>query len=142
MESVCNKYRQLYENTKGTTPHCVKTVAVLNSLGKIRKWGCHMVHHALYQKQNYSYAGVIEALSGAPFDVRFISFDEIVESPDILCDIDVIINIGDTDTVHTEIILFWRVQRVKLILVKERRRSLPMKEPRSWYKGIKRFRWL
>ncbi len=26
-----------------------------------------MVHHALYQKQNYSYAGIIEALSGAPF---------------------------------------------------------------------------
>ena len=40
-------------------------------LGRARSWGCHMVHHALYQKQNYSYAGVIEALSGAPFDVRF-----------------------------------------------------------------------
>ena len=34
---------------------------VLNSWGKIRSWGCHMVHHALYQKQNYSYAGIIEA---------------------------------------------------------------------------------
>ena len=41
-------------------------VAVLNSWGRARSWGCHMVHHALYQKQNYSYAGVIEALSGAP----------------------------------------------------------------------------
>lgn len=101
VESVCNEFRQLYENTKGTTPHCVKTVAVLNSWGKIRKWGCHMVHHALYQKQNYSYAGVIEALSGAPFDVRFISFDEVVENPNVLSDIDVIINVGDADTAHT-----------------------------------------
>ena len=43
----------------------MKKVAVLNCWGKMRAWGCHMVHHALYQKQNYSYAGVIEALSGA-----------------------------------------------------------------------------
>ena len=60
-----------------------------------------MVHHALYQKQNYSYAGVIEALSGAPFDVKFISFDDIRENPGILDDIDVIINVGDGDTAHT-----------------------------------------
>ena len=60
-----------------------------------------MVHHALYQKQNYSYAGIIEALSGAPFDVQFISFDDIEANPDILKDIDVIINVGDADTAHT-----------------------------------------
>ena len=92
---------QLYENAKGTTPYCVKTVAVLNSWGKMRSWGCHMVHHALYQKQNYSYAGVIEALSGAPYDVKFISFDDIRANADILNDIDVVINVGDGDTAHT-----------------------------------------
>ena len=101
VESVCNEFRELYENIKGTTPYCVKTVAVLNSWGKMRAWGCHMVHHALYQKQNYSYAGIIEALSGAPFDVKFISFDDIRENPAILDSIDVIINVGDGDTAHT-----------------------------------------
>ena len=101
VESVCNEFRTLYENIKGTTPYCVKTVAVLNCWGKMRAWGCHMVHHALYQKQNYSYAGVIEALSGAPFDVRFISFDDILANPDVLKDIDVMINVGDADTAHT-----------------------------------------
>ncbi len=101
VESVCNEFRELYENIKGTTPYCVKTVAVLNSWGKMRAWGCHMVHHALYQKQNYSYAGIIEALSGAPFDVKFISFDDIRENPAILDTIDVIINVGDGDTAHT-----------------------------------------
>ncbi len=40
--------------------YCVKTVAVLNSWGKARSWGCHMVHHALYQKQNYSCAGAVD----------------------------------------------------------------------------------
>ena len=101
VESVCNEFRELYENIKGTTPYCVKTVAVLNSWGKMRAWGCHMVHHALYQKQNYSYAGIIEALSGAPFDVKFISFDDIRENPALLDGIDVIINVGDGDTAHT-----------------------------------------
>ncbi|MFR7394302.1 MAG: lacto-N-biose phosphorylase central domain-containing protein [Blautia wexlerae] len=42
-----------------------------------------MVHHAIYYKQNYSYFGIIEALSGAPFDVSFISFDDIRENPEI-----------------------------------------------------------
>ena len=101
VESVCNEFRELYTNIKGTTPYCLGTVAVLNCWGKMRSWGCHMVHHALYQKQNYSYAGVIEALSGAPFDVRFISFDDIKANPRVLDGIDVIINVGDGDTAHT-----------------------------------------
>lgn len=77
VESVCEEFRTLYENIKGTTPYCVKRVAVLNSWGRMRAWGNHMVHHAIYYKQNYSYAGIIEALSGAPFDVKYISFDDI-----------------------------------------------------------------
>ena len=101
IESVCNEFRELYENIKGTTPYCVKRVAVLNSWGKMRAWGSHMVHHALYQKQNYSYAGIIEALSGAPFDVKFISFDDIRNDATILDSIDVIINVGDGDTAQT-----------------------------------------
>ena len=101
VEQVCNEFRTLYANVKGTTPYCVKKVAVLNCWGKMRAWGCHMVHHALYQKQNYSYAGIIESLSGAPFDVVFINFQDILDNPAILDDIDVIINVGDADTAHT-----------------------------------------
>ena len=101
VEQVCNEFRTLYANVKGTTPYCVKKVAVLNCWGKMRAWGCHMVHHALYQKQNYSYAGIIESLSGAPFDVVFINFQDILDNPAILDDIDVIINVGDADTAHS-----------------------------------------
>ena len=101
VQSVCEEFRELYENIRGTTPFCFKTVAVLNAWGRARSWGCHMVHHALYQKQNYSYAGVIEALSGAPFDVKFISFDDIKANPSVLDGIDVLINVGGGDTAHT-----------------------------------------
>ncbi|MCD7807585.1 MAG: 1,3-beta-galactosyl-N-acetylhexosamine phosphorylase [Lachnospiraceae bacterium] len=101
VESVCEEFRLLYDNIKGARPYCVKTVAVLNCWGRMRAWGCHMVHHAIYHKENYSYAGVIEALSGAPFDVKFISFDDIMENPDILKEIDVLLNVGDADTAQT-----------------------------------------
>lgn len=101
VESVCKEFRELYDNIKGCVPYCVKKVAVLNCWGKMRAWGCHMVHHAIYFKQNYSYAGVIEALSGAPFDVQFISFNDLKENPALLKEIDVLINVGDADTAHT-----------------------------------------
>ena len=101
VESVCTEFRQLYANIKGTTPYCVKTVGVLNAWGRARSWGCHMVHHALYHKQNYAYAGVIEALSGAPFDVRFLSFDDLKADPRALDGVDVLINVGGGDTAHT-----------------------------------------
>ena len=101
VESVCEEFRTLYENIKGTVPYCVKRVAVLNCWGKMRAWGNHMVHHVIYYKQIYSYAGIIEALSGAPFDVSYISFDDIRENPGILDEIDVILNVGDAYTAYS-----------------------------------------
>ena len=101
IKNVCDEFRLLYTNIKGTTPYCIKTVAVLNAWGKCRSWGCHMVHHGLYKRENYGYHGVIEALAGAPFDVKFISFDDIKADPSILDGIDAIINVGDGDTAHT-----------------------------------------
>ena len=99
VEQVADEFRDLYEKVS-TKPLNLARVAVLNCWGKTRSWGCHMVHHALYQKQNYSYAGIIEILSGAPFDVSFISFDDLRRNPEILDEIDVLINIGDEGTAH------------------------------------------
>lgn len=101
VEQVADEFRALYANVQGMEPYCIKTVAVLNCWGKMRAWGCHMVHHALYQKHNYGYAGVIEALSGAAFDVRFISFDDLLEDEGALCGVDVVLTVGDADTAHT-----------------------------------------
>ena len=101
IKEVCEEFRTLYDNIQGTTPYCVKRVAVLNCWGKMRSWGNHMVHHAIYYKQNYSYFGIIEALSGAPFDISFISFDDIKADKDILKKFDVVINVGDADTAQS-----------------------------------------
>ena len=101
IKEVCQEFRTLYNNIQGVTPYCVKRVAVLNCWGKMRAWGNHMVHHAIYHKQNYSYFGIIEALSGAPFDVSFISFDDILADKNLLKNFDVVINVGDADTAQS-----------------------------------------
>ena len=114
---VCDEFRDIYKKVKGSEqtgvaePYSFAKVAVLNAWGKMRAWGCHMVHHALYQKQNYSYAGVIEILAGAPVDVSFICFEDILNKPDILDELDVIINVGGADTAHTGGV-YWEDERI------------------------------
>ncbi len=98
---VCDEFRTLYDKVKGAKPFCFAKIAVLNCWGKMRSWGCHMVHHALYQKQNYSYAGVFEILSGAPYAVDFLSFDDVLENPDRLSEYDILMNVGGEETAHT-----------------------------------------
>ncbi|PXX48179.1 1,3-beta-galactosyl-N-acetylhexosamine phosphorylase [Hungatella effluvii] len=98
IEEICDEFRLLYENVGGQTPYNHFTVGVLNSWGKLRSWGTHMVAHAIDYKQTYSYAGVLEALSGMPFDVAFISFDDVIENPSVLKKCSVLINAGDAYT--------------------------------------------
>lgn len=101
VKQVTDEYRKIYQNIEGAVPYCIGKIGVLNCWGKMRSWGCHMVHHALYQKKNYSYAGVFEALAGMPFEVNFFSFDDIVEDETCLEHMDVLLVVGDGDTAHT-----------------------------------------
>lgn len=101
IEKVSDEFRQLYANAKECTPYNHKKVAIINAWGKARAWGNHMVHHALYQQQNYQYAGVVEILSGAPFDVHFVSFDEILDKKIILEEMDAVLIIGQAYTAHS-----------------------------------------
>jgi len=98
IEEVCDEFRLLYENVGGQSPYSHFKVGVLNSWGKIRSWGTHMVAHAIDYKQTYSYAGVLEALSGMPFDVEFLSFEDVIADPDVLKKCKVVINVGDAYT--------------------------------------------
>lgn len=97
IEKVCDEFREIYHNVKDTKPYCGLKVAILNSWGKIRSWQTHMVAHALWYKQIYSYLGIIESLSGVSVDVSFISFSDVVKNG-VPEDIDVIINAGDHGT--------------------------------------------
>ncbi len=97
VEQVCHEFRTIYHTIKGQKPYHGLKVAILNSWGKLRSWQTHMVAHAIPYKQTYSYAGILEALSGSNADVSFISFEDIKEHG-IPEDLDVIINAGDHGT--------------------------------------------
>lgn len=101
VETTTNEFRALYKNISKAKPFCSTRVAVLNAWGKMRSWGAHMVHHALYQKENKAYSGVIEILSGSAHDVDFLSFEDIKENPDILERYDTVINVGGGETAHS-----------------------------------------
>lgn len=98
IEEICDEFRLLYENVGGQKPYSHFTVGILNSWGRMRSWGTHMVAHAIPYKQTYSYAGILEALSGMAFDVKFISFDDVLENPGVLDECSVLINVGDAYT--------------------------------------------
>lgn len=97
IERVTDEFRAIYENVGGVKPYTGLTVAILNCWGSLRSWQAFMVAHALWYKQIYSYLGILEALSGAAVDVRFISFDDI-RAGGVPGDVDVIINAGDAGT--------------------------------------------
>lgn len=93
---VADEFRQLHENIKDVKPYTGIKVGILNAWGKLRSWQTHMVAHALWYQQIYSYNGILEALSGQKAEVVFLSFEDIKSG--VPEDIDVLINAGDADT--------------------------------------------
>ncbi|WP_217588231.1 1,3-beta-galactosyl-N-acetylhexosamine phosphorylase [Lentibacillus saliphilus] len=97
VENMTDEFRDIHGMIKGVTPHTELKVAVLNAWGKLRTWQTHIVAHGKWYKQAYSYHGILEALSGLPVDVTFISFEDVVNNG-VPKDVDVIINAGDVGT--------------------------------------------
>lgn len=98
VEEITDEFREMHDHVKNTAPYVAPfKVAILNSWGGQRKWMSHHVHHAIWYKQCYSYYGILEALSGLPFEVEFISFEDI-KANGISDDIGVIINAGEART--------------------------------------------
>ncbi|AZA12598.1 1,3-beta-galactosyl-N-acetylhexosamine phosphorylase [Corynebacterium choanae] len=96
MEEIVTEFRAIADAGTAEDPATTGvTVAVINAWGKLRSWQTHMVAHALPYTFTDGYVGVLEALAGLPVDVRFISFDEVIESQGaVLADVDVLINVG------------------------------------------------
>ena len=97
---ICDEFRTIYETSSKAKPHSVLTVGILNTWGVLRSWQAHMVAHELWYQQIYSYQGIYEILSGLPVNVKFISFNDVLNT-NCLDDIDVIINVGDELTAYS-----------------------------------------
>ena len=100
VEHISDEFRDIHDRTGGVAAEGELNVAILNSWGKMRSWMAFTVAHALPNKQTYSYYGILESLSGMRVNVRFISFDDVLEHG-VADDIDVIINGGPVDTAFT-----------------------------------------
>ena len=137
---VCDEFRAICDASGNAKPYSGLTVAVLNSWGKKRSWMCHMVAHELWYQQVYSYQGVYESLSGLGVDVRFISFDDILNGG-IDKDIDVILNVGDAGTAFSGAD-YWADERVVTTIrkwVDEGYGFIGVGEPTAYQKGGKFF---
>ncbi len=95
---ISRQFKEISDFGKGTRPdNAPFKVAVLNSWGSLRSWQTHQVAHSLWNQRCYSYLGVLEVLAGSPFDVQFLSFDELRENG-VPEDVGVVLNLGDADT--------------------------------------------
>lgn len=96
VEEIADEFRTVYDAIDNKKPYCRLKVGLLNAWGKKRSWMSHMVAHELWYQSIYSYQGILEAISGLPVDIEFLSFDDVREG--VPSDVDVIINAGDAYT--------------------------------------------
>ncbi len=93
---ICDEFRAICDAVGKNKPFTTVKVGILNAWGSLRSWQSHMVAHELWYQQIYSYQGILEALSGLPAEVEFLSFDDVRDG--VPKGIDVIINAGDAYT--------------------------------------------
>lgn len=97
VEHIANEFREIYDRTQGHGADTHLTVALLDTWGALRSWQEFTIAHALPYKYSRGFYGLLESLSGMRVDVRFISFDDVLEHG-IDPEIDVIINAGPRGT--------------------------------------------
>ena len=137
---ICEEFRSIIGTAGKYEPYCGLTVAVLNAWGSLRSWQSHMVAHELWYQQIYSYQGILEALSGLAVNVKFISFDEVLQKG-IDKDIDVIINAGDAYTAYSGG-AYWNNEKLVETLrawVREGHGFIGVGEPTAYAKGGRYF---
>lgn len=94
IEKVADEFRIIRDLHDNGKPYVLKPrIAVLSFWGKLRSWTCGGHYH---EHPDLDLLNVLEALSGMPFDVEFISFDDLSEEK--LENYDVIINAGFKDS--------------------------------------------
>lgn len=92
IEKISDEFRLIKEYHNNGAPYVLPNtkVYVLTAWGKLRSWTCSGHHH---EHPEVDLINVIEALSGMPLDVEFISFDDIAKGG-VPADAKVIINAG------------------------------------------------
>ncbi len=75
MEKVADEFRLIRSFHEAEKPYCIKTkVGILHYWGTLRSWTLSGHFHETYK---HDLIHIIEALSGLPIEVEFLSFDDI-----------------------------------------------------------------
>jgi len=94
MDDILYEFRQISALHDEGSPVVLKPkIAILHAWGSLRSWTLSGHFH---ETDRHILIHVLESLSGLPFDVKFISFDDVknVSSANALNDIDIIISAG------------------------------------------------
>jgi beta-D-galactosyl-(1->4)-L-rhamnose phosphorylase len=90
IEKIADEFRLIRDLHSSGKPYSLKPkVGVLTAWGKLRSWICSGHYH---EQPGLDLINVIESLSGLPFEVEFLSFDDIKNG--VPADISVVINAG------------------------------------------------
>ena len=90
MDKIIDEFRKISQLQEGSTPFTlIPRVAILHAWGKLRTWTLSGHFH---ETPEHILIHILESLSGLPFDVEFISFDDVAVG--VPKNIDVIINAG------------------------------------------------
>ncbi len=92
VEDMAEEFRRLKDVHVDDQPYAADfTVAILTAWGNMRAWGCR----GHFNRGNF-YNEIMESISGLPVNVKFISFEDIIEDG-IPADVKVLINAGALD---------------------------------------------
>jgi len=91
IEKVSDEFRMIRELHEKSKPYTLgKKIAILTAWGKLRTWTCSGHYH---EHPELDLINILESLSGLPFDVIFMSFEDILNDG-IPEDVSLIINAG------------------------------------------------
>ena len=94
IEKIADEFRLIRSYHENGKPYVLKPrIAVLTAWGSLRSWTCSGHYH---EHPTVDLINVIEALSGMPFDVSFIDFDDVKNG--VLSSFDVVINAGSANS--------------------------------------------
>lgn len=97
---IADEFRDIYDRSGGKKSATHLNVAFMDAWGKRRSWQEFTVAHALPNKYNRSYYGLLESLSGMRVNVTFLSFDDVL-TYGIDPSIDVVINAGPAGSAYS-----------------------------------------
>lgn len=96
IKNICDEFRLIKESAgkEGALNHV--SVGIISYYGKLNTWMMNGIGIDDVWQDNEAYSGLLLALAGQPVDVKFISFDEIINGETI--DVDVLITNGIPQT--------------------------------------------